>query len=276
MGDETEAAEAPHVLDDIRRFAAEPRIDIFIAANGAFKPDTNFAMKQPRAGHGAAAMPGARTITMWNAEAEYAVAYTRLSAEYTHEHFAWGTGHADAATWYVQGVQTLSPRWFAAGRAEAIRSPRGAQMPVSLNVRSFVSTEGTAGFRVTPEVTLRASVTTSRWYLAPSTDRRAGLQVVWTPGDATEAITRAVLEAIEPDLGKLRPVIDTATLKNVLSERVHCTYCKGPFVVTMPTCPHCGAPAPQVAALAHNHLPRAHNPTVTVPSSSHCQADFHT
>lgn len=76
----------------------------------------------------------------------------------------------------------------------------------------------------------------------------AGLQVVWTPGDASMAITRSVLEAIEPDLGKLRPVIDVTTLKNTLSERVHCTYCKGPFVVTMPTCPHCGAPAPQVAA----------------------------
>lgn len=79
-------------------------------------------------------------------------------------------------------------------------------------------------------------------------DELAGLQLVWTPNDASMAITRSVLEAIEPDLGKLRPVIDVATLKNVLSERVHCTYCKGPFVVTMPTCPHCGAPAPQVAA----------------------------
>jgi hypothetical protein len=124
--------------------------------------------------------PAARTLTLWNVEAEYAVAYTRVSAEYTEERFSFGTERARAATWFVQGVQTLSPRWFTAARLASIRSPRGAQLPATLPVRPFVASETTLGFRLTPELTLRTSVSTSRWYLAATTDRRVGAQLVWS------------------------------------------------------------------------------------------------
>lgn len=118
-----------------------------------------------------------RQLTMWTAEAEYAFGYTKLTAEFTQEHFRHDGQRATSATWFVQGAQTLSPRWFVAGKLEAIRSPGLAGTTTS---PTFSTREGTAGFRLTPELTLRASATWQRWYTAPRGTNRIGAQVVWS------------------------------------------------------------------------------------------------
>jgi hypothetical protein len=121
----------------------------------------------------------ARDLSMWTVEGEYAFRYSKLAAEFTRERFSGGRAPATSATWFVQGVQTLTARWFAAARHEAISAPpmlgsgQGARL-------SFRTTEGTVGYRVTPELTLRGSVTAVRWYTAHSADRRAGVQAVWS------------------------------------------------------------------------------------------------
>jgi uncharacterized membrane protein len=68
------------------------------------------------------------------------------------------------------------------------------------------------------------------------------LDVVWTPGDADEVMTAAALEALLPDLAKLAPMPSKKKGRPV--GRLHCAYCRGPFAAELPTCPHCGAPAP--------------------------------
>ena len=117
---------------------------------------------------------------MWTAEAEYAVGYTKLAAEFTRERFDYGANSERSASWFVQGMHTLSPHWFAAGRHEAISAPPLAVAGAGAPRLSFRTTEGTTGYRLTPELTLRGSVAGVRWYTAAKTDRRVGVQLVWS------------------------------------------------------------------------------------------------
>lgn len=121
-----------------------------------------------------------RQLRMWNVEGEYAVGYTKLSGEFTQSRFAYGAARATASSYYVQGLQTLTPRIFAAARVERIDTPpRQASGPAAPR-RSYQSIETSAGYRLTPELTLRGSVAAVRGYTAAAADRRAGLQVVWS------------------------------------------------------------------------------------------------
>ena len=121
-----------------------------------------------------------RNLRMWTMEGEYAFAYTRLSAEVTRERFDRGAASDTAGTWFVQGVQTISPHWFAAVRHEAISAPPLVFAGPGAPRLSFRTTERTVGYRLTPEWTARGSVTSQRFYTATTTDTRLGLQLVWS------------------------------------------------------------------------------------------------
>jgi hypothetical protein len=120
-----------------------------------------------------------RMLTMWTVEGDYAFGYTKLSAEWTREAFVRGAARDTAFTWFVQGMQTLTPRWFAGARHERIDAPPFAAGPGSPRL-SFPVSEGTIGYRLSPELTVRGSVTASRWYTATKADRRVGVQLVWS------------------------------------------------------------------------------------------------
>jgi hypothetical protein len=121
-----------------------------------------------------------RRLTMWTAEGEYAFGYTKLSAEFTRERFDRTVAVATSSTWFVQGVQTLTPRWFVAGRHEAIDAPPMAVAGPGAPRLSFRTAEGAAGYRVTPELTVRVSLAAVRWYTATVADKRVGVQLVWS------------------------------------------------------------------------------------------------
>jgi hypothetical protein len=122
----------------------------------------------------------ARDLRMWTIEGEYAFGYTKIAGEVTREHFDHGSTRDSSLTWFVQGTQTLTPRWFAAARHEAIGAPPPVFLGPGATGLSFRTTETTIGYRLTPELTLRSSVTAQRGYLAASTDKRVGVQVVWS------------------------------------------------------------------------------------------------
>jgi uncharacterized membrane protein len=67
------------------------------------------------------------------------------------------------------------------------------------------------------------------------------VEVVWMPADPDDRMSSATLETLEPDIAKL-PSLPGKPGKRM--GRVHCGYCRGPFAAELPTCPHCGAPAP--------------------------------
>lgn len=66
-------------------------------------------------------------------------------------------------------------------------------------------------------------------------------ELVWAPGDAGETMSRAGLDACDSDLAPLAPIGRSEPRRPAVT---HCAYCKGPFARTLPTCSHCGAPAP--------------------------------
>jgi uncharacterized membrane protein len=71
---------------------------------------------------------------------------------------------------------------------------------------------------------------------ALTVDQLIALEVVWSPADEAERVSTRALEALHPDLMKL---------PGAIGGRVDCSYCRGPFAAELPTCPHCGASAPE-------------------------------
>ena len=93
----------------------------------------------------------ARVVTV---ESELAFRHTALAGEWTRDLIDTRFGTKDVSGWYVQGQQTLSPRWFVAGRVERMASD--FTLGVERESR-FTATEQTIGLRLTSDVTLRVS-----------------------------------------------------------------------------------------------------------------------
>lgn len=122
----------------------------------------------------------APALRMWNLEGELAFGYTRLSAEYTRERFIRSATENRASTWFIQGTQTLAPRWFVAGRSESITAPAPLALRASRTEVSFRVNEAVLGYRVTRDLTLKSSVIGQRYFMASAADKRAGVQLVWS------------------------------------------------------------------------------------------------
>ena len=120
-----------------------------------------------------------RMMNMAGAEGEWAFSGTKISAEFLRTGFETASGTSAAYEWFVQGQQTLSPRWFAAARREGTSAPAlisGTSMGTGPNLDVF---EATAGFRVNRDVTLRSSFYSRRFYGATDWANQAGVSVVW-------------------------------------------------------------------------------------------------
>ena len=110
-------------------------------------------------------------------EGEYAFGYTRLSGEWVRNRFETTSGNAVARGYFVQAVQTLTPRVFAAVRTVGASAP---VLPRSAGVRQTMrTTEVTAGYRLARTVALRAGYFTSRRFGAARRTHSAVASVVW-------------------------------------------------------------------------------------------------
>jgi hypothetical protein len=124
-----------------------------------------------------AAIAGAARATVANLEAEYAFGHTRLKAEWIRDRFETTTTPVAATAFFVQGTHTFTPRWFGAARLTSVDAPLA---PVSAMTRSRASVgEAIAGYRLTPELTLRGGYYTERYYRAPSWDKELCMSIVW-------------------------------------------------------------------------------------------------
>lgn len=124
--------------------------------------------------------PDDRQMTMVGVEGEYAFGYTKISGELLRDTFETTGDPAIAYEWFVQGMQTLTPRWFAAGRHEGTSSPVRGSGAFFASQPTLKVVEATLGFRVTPDVTLRGSYFTREFYGRSTWDRQGGAQIVWT------------------------------------------------------------------------------------------------
>jgi len=117
-----------------------------------------------------------RSASVATVESELSFRHTSLAGEWTHDTLETSFGDRTAAGWYVQGAQTLAPRWFVAGRVEQLRTTLPLAVPVD---QRFKATEQTLGFRVTPEITLRVSHRAIERFGLNSFGHTAAVSVVW-------------------------------------------------------------------------------------------------
>ncbi len=120
-----------------------------------------------------------RQMTMISVEAEYAFGHTKLSGELLRDRFDTSSS-VTAYEWFVQGSQTLTPRWFVAARHEGTSAPVRTNSAALQAQPRLKAVEGALGFRVTPEITIRGSYYTRLSYGRTRWDRQGGAQLVWS------------------------------------------------------------------------------------------------
>jgi hypothetical protein len=122
-----------------------------------------------------------RAATIATFETEVAFRYTKLAGEWIRDSVETSTGTHIASGWYVQGQQTLTPRWFVAGRVERMDSPAVLGDPTAPTIvdQRLQGVEETVGYRLTPEITLRGSHRARRSFGASGFDQTFGVSVVW-------------------------------------------------------------------------------------------------
>ena len=121
-------------------------------------------------------LPDAKA-TVFNVEGEYAFGYTRLSGEWVRDRFESTTTPAVARSFYLQGVQTLTPRIFAVGRMTRVSAPVSITDHDRRSNRS--SFELSAGYRLTPQWTLKGGYEASRRFNTNDWAHAATASIVW-------------------------------------------------------------------------------------------------
>ena len=115
----------------INNSGANPKATPVLVAGGGITPRVGAAL---RAGVRARALcalprkpprkpPDDRSVSIWNVEGEWSFGYTKLSGEVTRDRLQTITGAETAYGWFVQGQQTLTPRFFVAARQEGASAP---------------------------------------------------------------------------------------------------------------------------------------------------------
>lgn len=119
-----------------------------------------------------------RDATVVTVETEYSVRYTKIAGEWTHDSLQTSHGDTHASGWFVQGQQTLTPRWFASGRVERMSAP-ALNAAGTFDRRHYTGTEEIVGFRLTPEITLRAGHRAREGFGGTGFTHAATMSVVW-------------------------------------------------------------------------------------------------
>lgn len=117
------------------------------------------------------------SVFVVNLEAEWSYRYTRISGEWVRDRFDTDGSPAISRAFYVQGVQTLSPRTFAAARVTRVSTP--VELTAGPARRERTAAELTAGFRLTPELTLKGGYEAERRFGNPDWGHAAVASVVW-------------------------------------------------------------------------------------------------
>ncbi|MBI2186351.1 MAG: hypothetical protein HYU37_04415 [Acidobacteria bacterium] len=118
-----------------------------------------------------------RDATIVTVESEFSIRYTKLAGEWVRDSFETTLGTRVASGWFVQGQQTLAPRWFVAGRVEHMSSPLVLGTVVQQQRLSGV--EEVLGYRFTPEFTVRVGHRARRSFGQPGYDHQASVLLVW-------------------------------------------------------------------------------------------------
>jgi hypothetical protein len=144
------------------------------------------------AGGGVTPMPGLRLgaavargdyrsagddATVVTVEGEFAYGFTRVSGEWIVDRFDSAPTPAVARGYTLLAVRTLSPRVFAALRTSRVGAP--VLSPAGRIRTSATAADGTLGYRLSREITLRAAYHAFRPYAADEWQHALAMSVVW-------------------------------------------------------------------------------------------------
>jgi hypothetical protein len=148
-----------------------------VVAGAGFTPRAGFrvgaAVAQGR--YRSDAVAGDGDATVFNLEAELTVNRTRLSGEWVADRFTAAFGTAVATSFYLQGVQTITPRIFGAARFVHVDTPTAI---AAGRATEWTTAEATAGYRLTPQWTVRGGYFGQRPYFG-EWDHQGAVSIVW-------------------------------------------------------------------------------------------------
>jgi hypothetical protein len=130
-----------------------------------------------RAGESPAILQDA-TATVVTVESDISFRYTKLAGEWVRDRLETGGGRVVASGWFVQGQQTLTPRWFLAGRLERMSAP-ALTAGGGFEPQRFTGVEETVGFRLTPELTVRSGHRARRPFGRAQVGHQVSVSLVW-------------------------------------------------------------------------------------------------
>ncbi len=114
-------------------------------------------------------------------EADVAFGHSRLSGEWVRSQLDAPGGQRASEGWTAQAQHTVTPRVFVHGRLSSVHSPQAAtSQSTTVVAQRFRSIDTTAGYLLTPEVTLRVAHTAIRGFGRGAVDHQLGVSVVWT------------------------------------------------------------------------------------------------
>lgn len=154
-----------------------------IVAGGGVTPFVGFRVGASVARGGWARAGESPTVTedleatVFTVESEFSYAFTKLAGEWVRDAVDTSSGTQEASGWFVQGHQTLAPRWFAAVRVEHMDSPLVS--PLVVTRQRMTNSEEVVGFRLTPELTVRGGHRARRGFGRPGYDHQVEVSLVW-------------------------------------------------------------------------------------------------
>jgi hypothetical protein len=117
-----------------------------------------------------------RQLRMVSVEGEFAFAYTKITGELTRDTLTTDGADVHATQWFVQGVQTLAPRWFVAGRHEGANAPASPFFAFRPALRL---SEAVIGYRLSPDLLVKNGINTRKTYYSQTSDRQYTVSLVW-------------------------------------------------------------------------------------------------
>ena len=118
------------------------------------------------------------SVSVYNVEGEYAIGYTRITGELVVDRFDTMIAPAVSRGFNLLAVQTLSPRWFVAGRTVRASSP--VLTGASAGRRIAKSAEATLGYRLNRTITFRAAYQGSTSFSRPTWQHAVAFSTVWS------------------------------------------------------------------------------------------------
>jgi hypothetical protein len=162
----------PRLMNSVVGFGVTPRVGLRFGVGVAHGAYASVEEVVDRA-------RGDREATMMQVEGEWSFGYTRIVGEWVRSVLETARADARATGGWIEVTQTLSPRFFVAGRLDAQHFDY--QRPVDLDMlrQRYDRIEGIFGIRVSPDLTVRGGYLGRRGYVVSHWDDQLIASIVW-------------------------------------------------------------------------------------------------